>query len=172
LDQLSLMQYVYGWVPFNSGCGAGANALNPFAPTPYPPFDTAKNDYLQLQYNFGTAAMAAQIFNPFVELVHGKNYLDANSYAFSIDDAAGFQSNPGEGLIVAVGGAYGLPNNSPVVLPADFSKDFEIDLGDTMALDRPLRKSYGICKDFADWTSHPCPKGLDWEAVRLLSILC
>jgi hypothetical protein len=159
LNQLSLQQYVYGWVPFNSGCGAGANALNPFAPKPWSPFDAAKNDYLQLQYNYSTVSSPAQVFNPFTELVHSKTYLNANSYAFSIDDAAGFQNHPGEGLIIALGGAHGLPNDTPVLPPADFSRDFEVDLADTMPQHSPLWKSYGICKNDVDTDFPPLPNG-------------
>jgi len=52
---LSLLQYLYGWVPFNAYCtkkyGANVNALNPFAPNPWPPFSKAINEYIQLQYN-------------------------------------------------------------------------------------------------------------------------
>ena len=70
-EELSLLPYIYGWVPFNRGCGAGANALNPFAPNPWPPFDIAKNEYIQLQYNYNSLT-GAQRFNPFVELVYSK----------------------------------------------------------------------------------------------------
>ena len=115
------------------------------------------SEYIQLQYNFGTASTPTQLFNSFTELVHSTKYLNANSYAFSVDDAAGFQSHPGQGLIVVMGGAYGLPNDTPVVLPADFSKDFEIDLGDTIAQNRPLWKSYGICKNSVDTNFPPLP---------------
>ena len=118
-------------------------ALNPFAPNPWPPFSKAINQYIQLQYNFvetqlpqlpqalpaqvlrlaqlgqtlGQSAAQRLLFNPFTLLVHGSQYLNANSYAFSVDDAAGFQSNTGEGLVVAVGGPKGLPNNIPVPNP-------------------------------------------------------
>jgi hypothetical protein len=67
--------------------------------------------HIQLQYNF---------------INHPANPYNANSYAFSVDDAAGFQSKPGEGLVIAVGGATGLPNDTPVPKPADFNTDFEI----------------------------------------------
>ena len=166
-EELSLLPYIYGWVPFNRGCGAGANALNPFAPNPWPPFDIAKNEYIQLQYNYNSV-IGAQRFNPFVELVHSKDYLDANSYAFSIDDAAGFQSNPGEGLIIAIGGPAGLPNVTPVVLPADFSKDFEVDLGDTIALGRPLWTAYGVCKNDVDTMFPPLPPGANEDVPKII----
>lgn len=186
VGQLYLMQYVYGWVPFNAYCtnlGAGVNALNPFAPNPWPPFSKAINEYIQLQYNFagtqlpllsrlfqllptqvaqlgqrlGQQLGQKQLFNPFTLLVHGSQYLNANSYAFSVDDAAGFQSNSGEGLVIAVGGAKGLPNNIPVPKPADFNTDFEINLGDTKAQNRPEWTKYGICKNVADVEFPPFP---------------
>lgn len=186
VGQLYLMQYVYGWVPFNAYCtnlGAGVNALNPLAPKPWPPFSKAINEYIQLQYNFagtqlpqllqqlpaqvsqlaqlgqtlGQSLAQRQLFNPFTLLVHGSQYLNANSYAFSVDDAAGFQSNSGEGLVIAVGGPKGLPNNLPVPKPADFNTDFEINLGDTKAQNRPEWTKYGICKNVADIDFPPFP---------------
>ncbi len=161
LGQLYLLQYVYGWVPFNAYCtnlGAGINALNPNAPNYYGPFSKAINEYIQLQYNFVSSPLnLQQQFNPFTQLVHGELTLNANSYAFSVDDTAGFQSNPGEGLIIAVGGAHGLPNNIPVPKPADFNTDFEVNLGDTQAQGRPDWTSYGICSNTANVSFPPFP---------------
>jgi len=113
LGRLYIMQYVYGWVPFNAYCtnlGDGINVLNPFAPKFWAPFSKTINEYIQLQYNFMNHPVSLQLqFNPFTYLVHGALTLNANSYAFSVDDAAGFQSNPGEGLVIAVGGRPGFP---------------------------------------------------------------
>src|SRR5262249_47302459 len=147
------MQFVYGWVAFNRGCTnlrAGVNSLNPKAPNFYAPFSKAINEYVQLQYNYQTESKLQQQFNPFTDLVHGDAYLHSNSYAFSVDDAAGFQNNPGQGLVIAVGGPKGLPNNTPAQPPANFNTDFEINLGDTAALKRPDWTKYGICSDTAD----------------------
>lgn len=164
VGQLYLMQYVYGWVPFNAYCtnkyGPGVNALNPYAPKPWPPFSKAINEYIQLQYNYNAHPLQQKLqFNPFTQLVHGSSYLNANSYAFSIDDAAGFQSNSGEGLVIAVGGPRGLPNNLPVPKPADFNTDFEVNLSDTKAQNRPEWVRYGVCKNQADIDFPPFPPG-------------
>jgi len=164
VGQLSLLQYLYGWVPFNAYCtkkyGANVNALNPFAPNPWPPFSKAIDEYIQLQYNFSSHPLQQSLqFNPFTQLVHGEAYLNANSYAFSVDDAAGFQSNSGEGLVVAVGGPHGLPNNNPVPKPADFNTDFEVNLGDTKAQNRPEWVRYGVCKLQPDTDFPPFPPG-------------
>jgi hypothetical protein len=165
LTQLPLQQYVYGWAAFLSGCPAGFNPLLT-SPGPKSAFDQTIFQYIQLQYNWEKYKGQLR-FNPFVELVHGK-YIDANSYAFSIDDAAGFQSNPGDGLIIAVGGSKGLPNNTPVVLPADFSKDFEIDMGDTVALNRPRWKSYQICKGGTVTNFPPLPPNPKQDTPKII----
>ena len=161
LGRLYIMQYVYGWVPFNAYCtnlGDSINALNPFAPKLWAPFSKTINEYIQLQYNFMNHPVSLQLqFNPFTYLVHGALTLNANSYAFSVDDAAGFQSNPGEGLVIAVGGATGLPNDSPVPKPADFNTDFELNLGDTQAQNRPDWTKYGICSNTATVAFPPFP---------------
>jgi hypothetical protein len=121
-------------------------------------FSKAINEYIQLQYNFMSAPLnLQQQFNPFTQLVHGELTLNANSYAFSVDDAAGFQSNPGEGLVIAIGGAKGLPNDIPVPKPADFNTDFEVNLGDTQAQSRPDWTKYGICSNTANIAFPPFP---------------
>jgi hypothetical protein len=148
LTPLNIMPYVYGWVQFNSGCGPAFNALLT-SPGPKAVFDQALFDYVHsLQYNYRSAKLKQQRFNPFVDLVHGK--LGANGYAFSVDDAISFENHPGEGLIIAMGGATGLPNPQPVVPPPDYTTDFSVSLGDSKAQNRPRWKSFGVCKDVAD----------------------
>jgi hypothetical protein len=161
LQSLPLQRYVYGWVPFNSGCippqSPGFNSLAT-SPGPEQTFNALLLDYIHLQYNYATTGIKpAQRFNPYTELVHGANYLDANIYAFSVDDASSFESHPGEGLILAVGGPGGLPNPTPVTPPADYSKDFLVTLGDTIALNRPEWVAYGVCTDVADTKFSPLP---------------
>ena len=156
LDSLNIMPYVYGWVPFNSGCAAKFNALKT-SPGPLSAFEQALFDYVhKLQYNY-QSVKKAQRFNPFVELVHAR--LGANGYAFSVDDAVSFENHPGEGLIIAIGGATGLPNPQPVVPPPNYATDFSVNLGDSKPLNRPLWKSYGVCKDVADTDFPPLPPG-------------
>ena len=168
LTPLNIMPYVYGWVPFNSGCPPSFNALAT-SPGPKQVFDQALFDYVHtLQYNYRSAKLAQQFFNPFVDLVHGK--LQANGYAFSVDDAVGFQNNPGEGLIVAIGGASGLPNGQPVVPPADFTTDFVVNLGDSKAQQRPMWTSYGICKNSADTQFPPLAPGAPVDTPQIIVV--
>ena len=63
-----------------------------------------------LQYNYQNEPDPTQWFNPYVELLHSAKYVNMKTYAFSIDDAVGFQQHKGEGLIYAVGGPTGLQN--------------------------------------------------------------
>jgi hypothetical protein len=156
------MPYVYGWVPFNSGCGPAFNSLKGD-----PSFDQALFDYIHiLQYNYRTVKLKQQRFNPFVNLVHGQ--LGANGYAFSVDDAISFENHPGEGLIIAIGGANGLPNPQPVVPPPDYTTDFQVNLGDSKAQNRPLWKSYGVCKDVADTDFPPLPPNATVDAPKII----
>jgi hypothetical protein len=170
LTDLNIMPYVYGWTQFNSGCGASFNDLL-LSPGPKTRFDQVQFDYINyLQYNYtrkDPPLEQQQWFNPFVRLVHGKE-INASSYAFSVDDAAGFQSHPGEGLIIAIGGAEGLPNKEPIVLPANFSKDFQVNLGNSIAQNRPRWTSFGVCKDVADKKFPPLPKNATLDAPQII----
>lgn len=134
------LQYVYGWVPFNSGCTtpnssypSNGPSFNDLMDTPgfKDQFFTLQNDYLKLQYNFEkTGITGNKIFNPFVQLIHSPNYLNANSYAFSIDDAAGNQNQAGDGIYIAMGGTKNLPNRNPLPPPVNQQTTVQIVLGD------------------------------------------
>jgi hypothetical protein len=124
-------------------------------------------DYVhKLQYNYRSVAKKEQRFNPFVALVHDK--LKANGYAFSVDDAISFENHPGEGLIIAIGGATGLPNPQPVVPPPDYTTDFLVSLGDSKALKRPMWKSFGVCKDVADTNFPPLPPDAKVDSPQII----
>jgi hypothetical protein len=136
----TFLSYVYGWVPFNFDCPA------PDLPTPnLPPsqFGDVPIDYINLQYNYKTMAKP-QWLNSYTQFIHGD--LGATPYAFSIDDSNSAQNNAGDGLILAVGGDNGLPNNTQVPpavpLPYPFYT-FELDL---QAPSGPIKwAKYGIC---------------------------
>jgi hypothetical protein len=170
LDPLYIMAQVYGWAPFNSGC-VPKGSFNDLEKSPGPEatFKTLRSDTTRLQYNYleitAERRPQKQRFNPFVDLVHGQ--LKANSYAFSIDDAAGYQQHPGEGLIVAIGGANGLPNKQPVVPPANFKKDFVVNLSDSMPDNRPRWKSYSVCGD-PPLDFPPLPKGATEDTRKFI----
>jgi hypothetical protein len=158
------MPYVYGWAAFNSGCSAAFNPLERFPKDPV--FAQALFDYVHiLEYNYRTVKLKQQRFNPFVDLVHGR--LGANGYAFSVDDAISFENHPGEGLIIAIGGATGLPNPQPVVPPPNYTTDFLVSLGDSKAQHRPLWKSYGVCKNSTDTDFPPLPPNATVDAPQI-----
>ncbi len=98
---------VYGWVQF-PGCST------PLAQVAG--YNVAIRTYCDLQYNFfDTAVLPADVFNPYVKLIH--ETLKSNAYAFSIDDAVAFKSLPGDGVIITIAGADGLENQTQTPLP-------------------------------------------------------
>jgi hypothetical protein len=167
LTSLDVMKYAYGWAAFNSGCNGSFNQLVD-SPGPEATFKTRAFDYIhRLQYNYERKDLQEkQWFNPFTELVHRE--LNASSYAFSIDDAVAFQSHPGEGLIVTIGGAKGLPNPQPVPREENFLSDFVVTLGDSLALKRPRWKSLGVCKDVADTDFPPLAKNAETDTPKFI----
>lgn len=137
--------HIYGWVPFNEGCGAGAN---PLAETAIDGWNHAQIQSMyihNLQYNHQAEAKSDPklLFNPYVQLIHDR--LEMNAYGFSVDDAVGFMSELGAGLNFAVGGTRGLEN------PKQFSyaDGFEVKIGASPDMvSKPtmvLIKKYGVC---------------------------
>lgn len=129
-----LLAHVYGWVPWNAYCqgGAAANDLSLL-----PNFRAVHKTYIALQYEkpLGT-------FNPYVNLVHGSDFLDMpGSYAFSIDDDVGNMLVAGKGIIIAIGGSAGLEND----VQYDKKKLVNVTLGDPKPLARPAWSQYGFC---------------------------
>ena len=153
----TFLRFVHGWVPFNTAC-AGVPEL--------PTVDEGSRitiDYIHLQYNYMTRARA-RWFNPYTQLVHGlkkDDGLDANAYAFSIDDQASFQNNSGSGLIIAVGGAKGLVNGTQMPPPIpEYHRlwDFSVSLG-AAAKNGAQWDHYGICSETADKKFPPTNAG-------------
>jgi hypothetical protein len=114
---IAVMTAVYGWTPVSyDGC-AGADLAS------IPGFADAQKDYCSLQYNYLTLSSGEftdYVFNRYTRLVHGLSSiggLESSSYAFSIDDKLSFKSVKADGLIIAVGGAKGLENQTPTPLP-------------------------------------------------------
>jgi hypothetical protein len=67
-----------------------------------------------------------------------------NAYAFSVDDAVGFMSELGDGLIFAVGGPKGLENGKQF----SYAGGFFLNIGIPQSLvgsHDPLLKKYGVC---------------------------
>jgi hypothetical protein len=136
-----LIQHVYGWVPFNENCVNAASA-NPLKDTPG--FKTTIDTYTDLQYT------PPGVFNPYVELIHGKNFLAMNAYAFSIDDAVGNMNEVGDGLVVTVGGKRGLDNGRPF----DKDKVIHVNLG-TPGKGLPKWSAFGVCTNKTDQDINP-----------------
>jgi hypothetical protein len=144
-DYWQALTHIYGWVPFNEGCGAG---VNPLGETTIPGWDHAKIQPMyihELQYNHLQPSVMARpelTFNPYVKLIHDS--LKMNAYAFSVDDAVGFMSELGDGLIFAVGGPKGLENGKQF----SYAGGFFLNIGIPQSLvgsHDPLLKKYGVC---------------------------
>ncbi|MGO4395521.1 hypothetical protein AB4Z46_29615 [Variovorax sp. M-6] len=151
--------HIYGWVPFNEGCGAAAN---PLADTKIVGWDHAKIQPMyihELQYNHTQASVIGNsklTFNPYVKLIHDD--LQMNAYAFSVDDAVGFMSELGDGLIFAVGGAKGLENEKQFNYANGFSLAIGVPQSMTDRANSPLIKKYGVCALRRDASDMNCEK--------------
>jgi hypothetical protein len=148
----AFLQFVYGWVPFQSlGC-----------PLTELPVGMIPREYIRLEDNFQevrglSPAEGQQIFNPYAQLVHAAPNgtppvpygLDAATYAYSIDDQSSFLSQPGVGLIFAVGGKNGLPNPHKHIFPPplDPEHDIQVILAGGSNIGLPAWSMYAICAD-------------------------
>lgn len=147
-DYWQAIKHIYGWVPFNEGCGADANRLSDTAIAGWN-HATIQSKYIDLlQYNHQNASVQGDptlLFNPYVQLIHDKNNgLDMNAYGFSVDDAVGFMSELANGLIFTVGGTDGLENPKPF----NYKDGFELKVGVDDAKIGPnetMIKFYGVC---------------------------
>ena len=139
--------HIYGWVPFNEGCGAGDNALGH---TTIPGWNHLKTQQMyihDLQYNYEQQAVKDDpklTFNPYVKLIHQD--LELSAYGFSVDDAVGFMSELGDGLIFTVGGSDGLENKDMF----NYGGGFQVVVAAppqklNMNLNTPVLKKYGVC---------------------------
>jgi hypothetical protein len=144
-DNISVMKKIYGWVPFNEGCtetlGASANDLKATKlPDGYETFSQLQTAYIKtLQY------AADRSFNPYVRLIHDD--LKMQAYAFSVDDAIGFQSYPGDGLIITLGGC-GTPQTGGLnpCKQLDRSQRVVVSMG-VKVPGVPEWAEYGACRD-------------------------
>ncbi|MBN9228492.1 MULTISPECIES: hypothetical protein [Legionella] len=147
------IKHIYGWVPFNEGCGAAAN---PLSDTKISGWDHAKIQSMyihDLQYNYKGNNTPETLFNPYVQLIHDKNYLSMDAYGFSVDDAVGFMSELGDGLIFTVGGTNGLENQQQFNYADGFSVAIGVPQAQVEQVSKPLIKKYGVCvlnQDAAD----------------------
>jgi hypothetical protein len=119
------------------------------ADTKIPGWDHAKIQSMyihDLQYNYtGSNISPELLFNPYVQLIHDKNYLAMDAYGFSVDDAVGFMSELGDGLIFAVGGTNGLENQKQFNYADGFSVAIGVPQSMVDQVSTPLIKKYGVC---------------------------
>lgn len=140
------VKHIYGWVPFNEGCGADANKLSETTVNRHNHAELQTLYIEDLQYNYKQPAVQADprlVFNPYVKLIHDD--LDMSAYGFSVDDAVGFMTELGKGLVFTVGGTQGLENEQSF----NYADGFSLGLGVPTALDGrqnlPMLKKYGVC---------------------------
>jgi VCBS repeat protein len=146
-DDIGMIQHIYGWVPFNEGCttqfGANANDL----------FTTAGSkqefDRLQMLYIHTLQYVADGSFNPYVKLIHDPKYLDMAAYAFSIDDAIGFQSYRGDGLLITFAGCGSQTAGLHPCKALDRNDRVVVSMG-VRINGVPEWAAFGICSNDAD----------------------
>jgi hypothetical protein len=152
-DTASMLGHFYGWTPFNEGCGdAKLNLLENtvgYVENNYKNYFAVKQMYDDLQYE------KSGQFDPYVLLIHGKDYINApNVYAYSVDDAVGNMQVDGGGLILAVGGPGGLPNPDPATPP------IHVSFGGS-ANDKVNYTDYGICRTDTNRKVNPDYRSFD-----------
>ena len=151
------MMHIYGWVPFNEGCGANANKLADTKITGWD-HERAQSMYIHdLQYNHQQPSVIANpklTFNPYVKLIHDD--LKMNAYGFSVDDAVGFMSEVGEGLVFTVGGAKGLENEAQFSYADGFSVAVGVPASLNGKINKPVIKKYGVCAFGQDQADPNC----------------
>ena len=151
--------HIYGWVPFNEGCGADANKLADTVAGGLTHAIVQPMYIHDLQYNYQTAAVKSDpklMFNPYVGLIHDD--LQMNAYAFSVDDAVGFMSELGDGLIFTVGGPNGLENGKQFNYSNGFSLAIGVPPPPIVDASTPLIKKYGVCALNQDAVDPNCSK--------------
>ncbi|MCW8399105.1 hypothetical protein OQJ26_09905 [Legionella sp. PATHC038] len=124
------MQNIYGYLAF---CA-----------TPLPSSGAGFDAYTALQYNYKNYSSYAQDFNAYTSLIH--QALQMNVYAYSVDDAVGFISTIGNGLVITVGGAKGLPNSQQY----NPQQVITVSLGTPpVGSSLPVFTHYGVCSQTA-----------------------
>jgi hypothetical protein len=121
-SKVLMLRKIYGWVPYNEGCSCphakpgekcNANDLVTTAGS-QAEFTRLQKSYITQLQDGRYTSPASYDFNPYVKLIHEAKgtgparYLDMAAYAYSVDDAIGFQSYPADGLIITLAGCFGL----------------------------------------------------------------
>ena len=164
-DDIGIIQHMYGWVPYNDGCtaafGANANDLLTTAGSA-DEFNRLQGIYIHcLQYglvSFDSKCaqpvllpdQSTTYFNPYVKLIHDPNYLNMAAYAFSVDDAIGFQSYPGDGIFISFAGCAPQPRTGFICKILDRNDRVVVTMGVRVAGVAEWA-TYGICSNEADF---------------------
>jgi hypothetical protein len=158
LTEAAMLAHVYGWGPFNNNCTAQTNLLENtpgYKENNSLRYQEVKTDFDALQY------WPTGEFDPYVDLIHGKDYLNAEFvYAYSVDDTVGNMQTTGEGLIIAVGGKGGLPNPEPATAPIHVPFGYS-------ARDKVRFVQYGICTDSPNRKVNPDFTSFDLSTNQL-----
>jgi hypothetical protein len=130
--------------------------------------DTKPGDYGQWD---NTGAQNYGQFDPYVALVHGKEFMNAPyTYAYSVDDAVGNYQADGTGLIVAVGGSTGLPNTDHVTREVQFTFGYRTPItsgrfaGLTITMDAYSRCNAAPENSVPSFTTFVVPEGNEAKA--------
>jgi len=139
-----MIAHVYGFTPFGENCASAK--VNLLEKTPgYTDNNSEKFHSIKRVFD----DLQVTEFNPYVLLIHGKDYVDApNVYAYSVDDAVGNMQADGTGFIIAVGGTKGLPNPNPATPPVNVNFGYA-------KTDKVRFEKYGICTTTPDQPVNP-----------------
>lgn len=142
-----MIQHVYGFTPFGENCpDPKANLLENtpgYTAKGSQKFHDVKDTFDHLQY------WKTGEFDPYVVLIHGKDYVNApNVYAYSVDDAVGNLQADATGFIIAVGGVRGLPNPNPAAPAVNVNFGYSVK-------DAVRFMKYGICTTTANTDIDP-----------------
>src|SRR5207248_2333168 len=158
LTEAAMLKHVYGWGPFNDNCSADTNLLENtpgYKENNSLKYQERKTDFDKLQY------WSTGEFDPYVDLIHGKDYLNAEFvYAYSVDDGVGNMQTVGEGLIIAVGGKGGLPNAEPATEPIHVPFGYS-------AQDKVRFVQYGVCTESPNRKVNPDFTSFDLSTNQL-----
>lgn len=166
-----IIDHAYGWTPFKTdpdkpatpvSCPNDPSASHLLEDTPgywaptgtpgqkdYAKYQAVKQEFDDLQY-WPNHAAPDGAFDPYLVLIHGADYINTDrAYAYSVDDALGNMQVAGDGLIIAVGGAGGLPNPDKATPPIN------IQFGYTTTPNAVNFVKYGVCTDTPDKPVNP-----------------
>jgi hypothetical protein len=142
-----ILLHVYGWTPWTeaesgTGCGPAVNLLEEtpgYHENGYEKYSKVKLEFDNLEY--GNYSPAAYAFDPWVQFLHGKTYLNIPGvYAYSVDDAVGNIQAEAEGFIIDIGSLTHLENPLPAAPPINIALGYA-------STDTVRFASYSVCSN-------------------------